>query len=155
MPAPVRKCSSKYVLCTVCAGPVYRRTVGGQCSQSCYERSLRQSGMTSFDAQKALRHTKLQEPRVAIGRSIAELGKGDRAKLIAYLLKRDGNRCQIPRCQYKNRQMGVGPRKPSLDHIIPLSKGGENALTNIQLAHFRCNLVKNAHATGDQLALIG
>jgi hypothetical protein len=29
---------------------------------------------------------------------------------------------------------------PSLDHIIPLSKGGNHVATNVQLAHLRCNI---------------
>jgi 5-methylcytosine-specific restriction endonuclease McrA len=29
--------------------------------------------------------------------------------------------------------------RPSIDHIIPLSKGGDDTLNNVQLAHFGCN----------------
>jgi len=32
----------------------------------------------------------------------------------------------------------------SLDHIIPLSKGGEHSYANTQLAHLSCNLRKGA-----------
>lgn len=31
---------------------------------------------------------------------------------------------------------------PSLDHVIPLSRGGEHSMTNSQTAHLRCNLSK-------------
>lgn len=34
------------------------------------------------------------------------------------------------------------PWSPSLDHIVPLSKGGEHSYKNCQLAHLRCNLQK-------------
>jgi 5-methylcytosine-specific restriction endonuclease McrA len=102
-----------------------------------------------------VRHRSLTPPKITLDRNLAALGKGDRAKLVAYLRERDGNRCQIPGCLYRNRQMGVGLRKPSLDHIIPLTKGGLNELANIQLAHFRCNCSKNNRGMGDQLALIG
>ncbi len=29
--------------------------------------------------------------------------------------------------------------RPSIDHVIPLSKGGDDTLKNVQLAHFGCN----------------
>ena len=34
------------------------------------------------------------------------------------------------------------PLSPSVDHIIPISRGGENTIENVQLAHLRCNKVK-------------
>lgn len=34
------------------------------------------------------------------------------------------------------------PKSPSLDHIIPLSKGGTHALKNLQLTHLECNIKK-------------
>jgi 5-methylcytosine-specific restriction endonuclease McrA len=100
------------------------------------------------------RPLKLVEP-VVFNRSIKALGKGNRAELVTYLLERDGNRCRIPRCLYTNRRMGPGPRRPSIDHIIPLTKGGLNELANIQLAHLRCNISKKNRGVGDQLALLG
>lgn len=35
------------------------------------------------------------------------------------------------------------PWSASLDHILPLSRGGEHTYANTQLAHLRCNLRKN------------
>jgi 5-methylcytosine-specific restriction endonuclease McrA len=148
--------NAKYALCSICAGPIYRFTASNQCSQSCYEKWRRQSGVGPEAAQR-VRHRGLvpRLRRVLAQRSVHALGKGDRDALIAYLIERDGNRCRIPGCSYGSRQIGVGARKPSLDHIVPLSKGGKNELANIQLAHFRCNLSKGNRAVGDQLALIG
>lgn len=34
------------------------------------------------------------------------------------------------------------PKSASLDHIIPLARGGSHTRNNVQLAHLRCNLVK-------------
>lgn len=36
------------------------------------------------------------------------------------------------------------PASPSLDHVIPLSRGGAHALSNVQLAHLHCNIAKGA-----------
>lgn len=38
------------------------------------------------------------------------------------------------------------PLSPSLDHILPLSKGGHHVLSNVQLAHLSCNVRKGANA---------
>lgn len=34
------------------------------------------------------------------------------------------------------------PLSPTLDHIIPLNKGGHHLYVNLQAAHFRCNTAK-------------
>ncbi len=31
---------------------------------------------------------------------------------------------------------------PSIDHVVPLSRGGSNHPSNLQLAHLLCNLSK-------------
>ena len=41
-------------------------------------------------------------------------------------------------CGICNRQL-PGEHKSTLDHIVPLSKGGENELSNMQLTHSKCN----------------
>ena len=45
---------------------------------------------------------------------------------------------------------------PSIDHIVPLSKGGEHSYANCALAHTGCNSAKSACAFGGgQLLLLG
>ena len=34
------------------------------------------------------------------------------------------------------------PKSPSLDHVLPLSKGGHHVMENVQLAHLDCNVRK-------------
>jgi 5-methylcytosine-specific restriction endonuclease McrA len=36
------------------------------------------------------------------------------------------------------------PMAPTLDHIVPLAKGGKHIEANVQLAHFICNSRKGA-----------
>ena len=36
----------------------------------------------------------------------------------------------------------IGRHYPTLDHIIPLSKGGSHTWDNVQLAHMGCNAGK-------------
>lgn len=37
----------------------------------------------------------------------------------------------------------VGDNYPSIDHIIPIARGGLHSWTNIRLAHFKCNVAKS------------
>lgn len=39
---------------------------------------------------------------------------------------------------------GGGDNYPSVDHIVPLAKGGLHSWDNVQLAHFKCNTLKGA-----------
>lgn len=68
---------------------------------------------------------------------------------------RDGWRCGI--CGKRVRKTAKWPDLmcPSLDHIVPMSRGGGHTYVNVQCAHWRCNTRKAATGTGDQLALIG
>lgn len=92
----------------------------------------------------------------AHARRAEKLGKGGKKILLRYLVERDGGRCRIPECKYRTRQIGgTGGRRPSIDHVVPLSLGGAHELANVQLAHYSCNLAKNNRAVGDQLAMIG
>lgn len=43
----------------------------------------------------------------------------------------------------KNGFFITGPNYPTLDHIVPLSKGGSHTWENIQLAHHICNSIKS------------
>jgi len=87
------------------------------------------------------------------------LGLGNTKVTLAYLIERDKGRCQATACHFRSRKVATlgtrGPRRPSMDHIIPLSRGGMHALANVQLAHYRCNLSKNNRGGGEQLRLIG
>ena len=38
----------------------------------------------------------------------------------------------------------AGDNYPSVDHIVPLAKGGLHSWDNVQLAHFKCNTLKGA-----------
>lgn len=44
------------------------------------------------------------------------------------------------------------PMSASLDHILPLSKGGHHTLSNVQLAHLACNVRKGASHEVDAMS---
>lgn len=73
----------------------------------------------------------------------------------AKVFERDGWRCQICRRKVDRSKAVPHPKAPTLDHIIPLAKGGTHEPRNAQLACFACNCRKSDQLTGDQLLLIG
>lgn len=74
------------------------------------------------------------------------------AKTIAVSYKvvyeRDGGNCQICGKKVNAKHKWPDLLSGSMDHIIPLSKGGPHEESNIQLAHLGCNLSKNNKYAG-------
>jgi len=59
-----------------------------------------------------------------------------RQKKIKQLQERDGNICGICKKEIRSGRF-------TIDHKIPRSKGGRNLLSNLQLAHAKCNNLKS------------
>jgi len=52
------------------------------------------------------------------------------------------------------KQVVPHAKAPTVDHVVPVSEGGDDTRANVQLAHFRCNSVKGPRGS-QQLALVG
>jgi 5-methylcytosine-specific restriction endonuclease McrA len=89
----------------------------------------------------------------AHARRVDRLGPGHEKITIAYLVERDRGRCGI--CREPVRDKRGTLRGPSIDHIVPLSRGGMHEAANVHLAHLDCNLSKNCYGGGEQLLLFG
>jgi 5-methylcytosine-specific restriction endonuclease McrA len=73
---------------------------------------------------------------------------------LAEIADRDGHRCGI--CEKPVPDVKwPHPLSPSLDHRIPLSKGGAHDPANVQLAHLRCNTAKGNRSGAGQVAQVG
>jgi len=110
----IRKCP----VCNVALPPSFRAD-RRYCSDSCAHRARGHVG----NASRRLRVPDLPMPITRIE-----------------VYERDKWKCQLcfkpvnPDLQYPD------PRSPSLDHVIPLSRGGRHDSTNLQLAHLQCNV---------------
>lgn len=71
------------------------------------------------------------------------------------IFERDGWRCQICRRKVSQPNAVPHPRAATIDHIIPLARGGTHEPANCQTACFICNALKSDTGMGDQLRLIG
>lgn len=60
------------------------------------------------------------------------------------IFERDGWRCHL--CQRPVDRTATVPAllAPTIDHLLPLSKGGADAPDNVATAHFQCNSIKGA-----------
>jgi 5-methylcytosine-specific restriction endonuclease McrA len=86
----------------------------------------------------AREHT--QERRQRVKDSTKDSGIG-----IVSLRKRDGDLCHL--CDGIMEfvtSTTYNPWKVSMDHVLPLAKGGTHTWDNVKLAHLRCNLSKGA-----------
>jgi len=85
-------------------------------------------------------YTKIKDPHKR--RAVQYGCKYDSSVTLESLIKRDGLRCAIcgELCDLNDRQWtNYGPTFPTIDHIIPMSKGGGHIWSNVQIAHALCN----------------
>lgn len=77
----------------------------------------------------------------------------DKTITLAKLYERDGGVCYLcgGHCDWMDflqtdAAFIAGDDYPSIDHVQPLSKGGQHSWENVRLAHRRCNYLKRDHA---------
>jgi hypothetical protein len=68
-----------------------------------------------------------------------------RARAVERLIERDGNRCWYCGFTFTDR----GDRACTIDHVVPRSRGGLNALGNVRLACFCCNMRRGASSVDE------
>jgi 5-methylcytosine-specific restriction endonuclease McrA len=73
----------------------------------------------------------------------------------AEIFKRDGSRCHICRRRLSPKTKWPHPRTPSIDHLIPLTRGGLHEKANVRTACLSCNSAKGNRGGNEQLLLIG
>jgi hypothetical protein len=59
--------------------------------------------------------------------------------IVEKLAARDGWRCHLCGERIVANTCSPNPRCPTIDHVVPKSKGGSDRLENLKLAHKECN----------------
>lgn len=126
--------------CTVCGTPVLRPAKTSRrpaCSTEC--RRIIQFGPNAergrrYDwAEDAARRARLA------GATVIE--QFDRIEVF----ERDGWLCYLCGCRAGLDATPFDPSHPTVDHVVPLSRGGEHTLTNARTACLGCNSAKQDH----------
>ena len=71
------------------------------------------------------------------------------------IYERDRWRCGLCRKPVSKSRRWPDPLSASIDHLVPIARGGDHVRTNVQLAHLNCNVRKNIRGGGEQLMLFG
>ena len=112
----------------------YRRTHRRECA-------MRKAAWAIAHADK---RAEAQAKRQALKRG-ADKAETIRRKIV---YERDGGRCHV--CGRK-----VRPARWHLDHLLPLSKGGNHTYSNVAVSCPKCNMLKGPGRIDSQLRLIG
>lgn len=112
------------------------------CSAECKKKHTKQEQKNY----RKLNHTKKADNNRHRARKYG--GNYESGITLAKMIKRDGLRCALcgGLCNPDDHSWSKysGPTYPSIDHIIPMSKGGSHTWDNVQVAHIMCNSLKGA-----------
>lgn len=163
--------------CSKCGGPTGwriadKRGVGAVC-RACQPprkpRPQRQPAVVTWDCLRCGKScvrppTKGQVPRYCSDRcQMSAAFDRRRARLLGVFVEEvprheiyaaDGYRCYL--CGRKTDPSKVVPhrRAPTIDHVIPLARGGTHERANCRTACYRCNVSKQDRGGGEQFALV-
>ena len=137
-----------------CRNAGSRDSSSSACSQADCGRSVRARGLCSKHWRRWARAEGIEKPSEWTperrarwkAREVAKRAPGASTEPIdpTEVFNRDGWLCGICGDPVDAGLSYPDPGSKSLDHIVPLSRGGGHTLDNVQLAHLFCNLSKGA-----------
>lgn len=131
---------------------VARTAAQRTCCRSCGQKV--RNGVASEEQRKAAERERYQ--RKCRRRRVLQQGGKAEPYTLAEIAKRDGYRCGVCRRKVNMRLVdGRLPMAPTIDHVVPVSKGGDDTKANVRLVHRRCNSSRGARGGGEQLRLVG
>lgn len=71
------------------------------------------------------------------------------------IYRRDNWRCHLCSKPVRRDVVAPHPLSATLDHVIPLARGGTHEPANVRTAHYLCNARKSDRGGGEQLMLVG
>lgn len=128
--------------CSVELGSVHpqKRFCGGNCA-----RKFREADMTPGERRARWERKRANWQRRRALKKGATVGP---PFTILDVISRDGWQCSLCGEVVDGSLVYPDPRSLSLDHVVPLNRGGEHSLTNAALAHLECNVIKGDRWNG-------
>ena len=134
----------RYIICSSC-GHITKHYSKGECNR-CYRRKEYLRNRITY-LSRFKRHYKDNKEYYKNKKNKRRVLKYNSEYVyinIYNIYKRDRFKCGICGLRVNTKLKHPHPYSPSLDHIIPLSKGGSHTPDNVQLAHLRCNISKGS-----------
>ncbi len=139
------------------------------CSQRCSQRKYPTKELQTIVCKCGKTFETKSETKTDCNRCVARRYKGEHRKRArrygvkyqpgikrTYIFERDSYRCHICKKMCRiGKAWSNHPLDPTIDHLIPMSLGGDHVVENLATACFSCNSVKSNVLGGDQLMLIG
>lgn len=122
--------------CEVCSAWFVCLYGSGTCSAQCQQRKYRDN------------HLELKQRRRARQRK-AFVAPVYRARIFS----RDNYTCQLCLLPLDMQAQSPDNHAPTIDHVIPLARGGTHQPGNVQAAHFICNAIKGDRADIEPTAM--
>ncbi|MFD6684172.1 HNH endonuclease, partial [Micromonospora parva] len=128
------------VACAGCSASFEpRRRDQRWCSKSCknayYNAQFRKTGCLSPEARE---HQRLYWQAKCRRRRAAKRGGASEPYTLSEIAERDRGRCKLCGGRVAMGQKVPHPKAPTIDHVVPVSEGGDDTRANVQLAHFLC-----------------
>lgn len=114
-----------------------RRFVGGRCAR-CGVSFLVESYVAALYCSRRCAKAESKARRRALERTSSH-GRVRRDLVFA----RDGFKCALCGGPLDMDAAAPEPMAPTIDHVVPLSRGGQHSMSNVQSAHFLCNSIKS------------
>lgn len=119
--------------CPVCGAMTTRPKY---CSDDCMHKA-------NWATKEARRRKKIKA--ATVDRDITVMGLFKRDAGVCYIC---GKRCNVEDYIMRGETFIAGDWYPSIDHVVPLAKGGAHSWDNVRLAHRRCNILKRDNFVG-------
>jgi len=149
-PLPARRCALAECAREFLPRSAQQRCCSEPCGKKRWAQQAKADGRTYHEAWNDRRRDRYHRRRAQ--QRATSTGEPVLRERIA---ERDGWRCHLCGERVSKTKVWPDPMSASLDHVVPLSKGGAHTPANVRLAHVSCNVAKGDRAQGEQLLLIG
>ena len=126
-----------------------------ECNSDSYFRQRYCSSKCQIKAQRRTETYKSNKRAGSRRRRARKRNSYNETVYLEVIAQRDKHKCHICRKRVNMNLAYTDKHSATMDHLIPISLGGDHTYTNIRLAHRTCNSSKGNRAVNEQLLLFG